>query len=165
MLVSLVMQVHQRKRDTAGCIMAGWNGLRWTKLQITLPKPLYCYTKGMFSQAISAYPNLWSRSCLKELLPKQSSAIQDFLVCQVCLRTKLCKGSGILQEKDLHKPQITITIYKRLYPELMPGTMAVLRSPLLSTSSVSLVGQETWRPWWRRLGGSSLTKLKDHYEN
>ena len=54
---------------------------------------------------------LIQQSCLKELLPKQSSAIQDFLVCQVCLRTKLCKGSGILQEKDLHKPQITITDY------------------------------------------------------
>jgi hypothetical protein len=34
-----------------------------------------------------------SRRCLKEQLPKQYSASGDFLVCLVCLRTKLCKGS------------------------------------------------------------------------
>lgn len=57
-----------------------------TDFLMSLPKPLYCYTKGIFSQINfhMSKPLIWT--CLKEPLPKQFSVTRKFLVCQVCLK-------------------------------------------------------------------------------
>lgn len=79
----------------------------------------------------------------------------------------LYKGSGIFQEKQLHK----LTIYKRLCqslrtitPEFMPDTTAV-KFPIAVYCWVSLVGQDAEDTGEGGRQGASLTELKDQYEN
>lgn len=93
----------QKKREAHSMINLGFSGGGWisfcrTELQTALQKSHYCHTKGTFSNSkLLSFripePLIWSKSCQREPLPKHFSAMGDFLVCRVCLGTKLWKGS------------------------------------------------------------------------
>lgn len=82
------------------------------------------------------------------------------------------KALRILQLKQLHKPQITVTDYLQKatskprcrHSGIHARYRAVLNSPLLSTRWLSPVGQDAEDPGEGDRQGASLVELKDQYE-
>lgn len=110
--------------------------MEWTPN--TLQRPLYCYTKGTFSKSIFHRPKLLisSRTCLKKSFPKHFSAIGDFQTTRYLVSgLSYAEALWILQEKQLHKPQITITVYKR--------SLRKASAPSLQNSTLNFPLQKT----------------------